>query len=343
MIHKIANEEYKEKLADYVCEPDEYRDNISDLSYLDKIVKDESESYDQYSLDFALLILFENKVIPQEFKNLLKLAKDVYKFEIDKSSGIPNDYIDYKNLYQILTKNKQSLEYHANNFDIESSFIARLSSFTGFIRIDNEYSNTDQILKFLADNSNSSFVESYNTSLGTVLRPYIINALFKINVVKVLDLNSFKDEIVESTLKVKQELSQVRTDIVNEIAEFKELLEEDKDLGNYVKTLSKTLESLNLIDKITKETESHSLLMLFKIMLGQCKLVVINSKEFLNQLQTINQTIQQYKELVMKYQLQIDNYYNTPLTEKLYRFFKYTQRNEPTEYLWQKNFLKMTI
>ena len=48
-IKKNANEEYNGKLIDNVCKKNEYRENISDLSYLDNIVCDSSESYDQYS------------------------------------------------------------------------------------------------------------------------------------------------------------------------------------------------------------------------------------------------------------------------------------------------------
>ena len=287
------------------------------------------------------MLLFENKSITQDFKNLLKLVKDVYKFEIDKSVEISNESIDYKNLHQILTKNTQSLDYHQNNFDLESSFIARLYSFTLFLSIDSDCSDTDMVLKFLAENTKSSFIESFNESLGTVLRPYIINTLYKLNVVKSIPISTLKKEIADSILKVRQDLSQVRTDIVTEIAEFKELLEEDKDLSNYVKTLGKTLESINLIDKITKETESHSLLMLFKVMLGQCELVGENSKEFLKQLVSLNQNILQYKELVMKYQSQIDNYYINPLTEKLIDI-KYTPKRTK-EYLWKAIFLRYNL
>lgn len=340
-LKKIANEEYNSKLADYVCKKDEYRGNISDLSYFDNIVSDASESYDQYSLNFALLLLFDNKVITQDFKNLLKLAKDVYKFEIDKSNEISSESIDYKNLLQILTKNTQGLDYHQKYFDFESSFIARLYGFTRFLSIDSDCSDTDKILNFLADYNKSSFIESYNESLGTVLRPYIISTLHKLNVVKSFPTNNFKEEIADSIIKVRKDLSQVRTDIVTEIAEFKELVEEDKDLSNYVKILSKTLESINLIDKITKEAESHSLFMLFKIMLGQCELVGRNSKEFLKQLESINQNIQQYKDLVMKYQSHIDNYYNNPLTEKLIDI-KYSPKRTK-EYLWKAIFLRYNL
>ncbi len=340
-IHKIANEEYKAKLTESVCKQDEYRSNISDLSYLDNIIKDESEAYDDYTLSLALLFLFENREASQDLKNLLKIAKDVYKVEIDKSSDKKNESLEFKNLLQILTKNTQALGHHINNFDLESNFLSRLSNFTTHISEIDAFSNTEEIIKFLAENAKTTFLESYNSVLGTVLRPYIINTIYKLNLVKTFPIITFQEELSDSILKVKQRLSQVRTDIVNEIAEFKELLEEDKDLSNYVKILSKTLDSINLIEKITKETESHSLSILFKIMLGHCELVTINSEEFLNQLKLINQSIFKNKENVLKYQVQVDEFYNDPLAEKLIDLKFTPKRNR--EYFWKAIFLRYNM
>ena len=340
-IHKIANEEYNAKLTESVCKQDEYRSNISDLSYLDNIIKDESEAYDDYTLSLALLFLFENGEASQDLKNLLKIAKDVYKIEIDKSSDKKNESLEFKNLLQILTKNTQALGHHINNFDLESFFLSRLSNFTTHISEIDVFSNTEEIIKFLAENAKTTFLESYNSVLGTVLRPYIINTIYKLNLVKTFPIITVQEELSDSILKVKQRLSQVRTDIVNEIAEFNELLEEDKDLSNYAKILSKTLDSINLIEKITKETESHSLSILFKIMLGQCELVTIKSEEFLNQLKSINQSIFKNKENVLKYQAQVDEFYYDPLAEKLIDLKFTPKRNR--EYFWKAIFLRYNM
>lgn len=334
-INKVANDEYKSKLEEEVCNEADFKSNVYDNFYLDKIIKDESESYDLFTTDLALLYLFENKAIDETIKQLLELCKNEYKFDIDKEDAIKG--LSFKNLLSILTKNKKDLENHSINFDLNSSFISRLSKLTEMLSTEEEIKNIDEYFSYLNTKQEKSFIKSYHNALGGYLLPELTDTLYNLNYLKKLSIPDTIALITKELNSLETHFGEVRVNIVSKLDELKTILDEGQSLSSYAEKLNKAIKGIVLIKAILDKEPSLSTLLIIYSIIKHLFRVLNHSKTFFEQIEEIHNDIIEQKNKVDTIQDEIDSLYGDPLTEKLLGFSYPKKRT--VNYLWQKNYL----
>lgn len=338
-IHKIVNEEYKAKLKENVCNEEEFKDNVYDYFYIDKIINDEAESYEKFTSNIAMLYLFENRRIEDSFKQLLELCKNDYKFDVDLEDPIKG--VNYKNLLTILTKNNKELETHNSNFDLNSSFLSRLSKFTETLLNEGELNNIDEYYSYLKDKSEKSFIESYHKVMGGYLLPELTESLYNLNYLRTISTSDLIISITKDLSSIETSLSVVRVNIVSKLADLKLILDESQSLSSYPEKLNKAMRGVVLIKTILDKEPSASTLLLINSIIIHLNNVVNNTKLFLAQLEEIYDDLNSQKAKVDIFQEEIDALYNDPLTERLLSFTYTVKRTE--NYLWKKLFLNSNL
>lgn len=334
-ISKVTNEEYISKLAEAVCNERDFKSNVWDHTYLDKVIKDESESYDMFTTDFALLYLFENKVIDENIKQLLELCKNEYRFDIDKDDATKG--LSFKNLLSILTKNKKELENHSINFDLNSSFISKLSKLTEELLNEKEINNIDEYFLFIKSKQEKGFIKSYHNALGGYLLSELTDTLYSLNYLKSLSIPDAIIAITKELNDLEKSFSEVRVNIVSKLDELKTILDEGQSLSSYAEKLNKAIKGIVLIKTILDKEPSLSTLLIINSVIKHLSRVAIDSKIFFEQLEEIHNDIAEQKKKVDIFQEEIDSLYGDPLTEKLLGFSYPKKRTD--NYLWQKNYL----
>jgi len=334
-IHKIATNEYKVKLENIVCNQSDFRSNVYEYSYLANVIKDDTEAYDEFTIDLALLYLFENKIIDEKLKQLLELCKNEYHFDIDKEDVTKG--VSFKNLLSLLTKNRKNLETHVTNFDLNSSFISKLSSLTELLSNEEELKSIDKYFEYLKERKVKGFVKSYHNALGGYLYPEFTDTLYNLNHLRSLNISDSRTLITERLNSIETRLSDVRTNIVSKLDELKTILDEKESLSSYAEKLSKAVKGIGLMKTILNQEPSHSTLLIINSVINHFSKVVDDSENFFGQLDEIFDDIRTQKEKVDAIQEKIDALYTDPLTEKLLGF-EYPKKRTGS-YLWQKNFL----
>lgn len=338
-IHKLANEEYKAKLKESVNNEEEFRINVYDYIYLDKIIKDEAESYEKFTSNIALLYLFENNRIEDSFKQLLELCKNDYRFEVDKEDSVKG--IDYKNLLTILTKNKKDLETHFSEFDLNSSFLSKLSNFTATLLSEDELKNINDYYSYLANSSDISLIRSYHNVLGSHLLPELTESLYNLNYLRTLATSDLIVSITDDLSGIEKSLSEVRVVIVSKLDELMVVLDESQSLSSYPEKLNRAVRGIGLIKTILDKDPSNATLLVINSIIKHLSRVVSDSNTFFQQLEEIYNDISTQKEKVDTIQEEIDNLYSDALTEKLLSFEYPEKRNN--NYLWNKNYLRHNL
>lgn len=334
-IHKIANEEYKAKLKENVSSEDEFKNNVYDYYYIDKIIKDDAESYEKFTSNLALLYLFENSRIEDSLKQLLELCKHDYKFDIDKEDLVKG--VNYKNLLTILTKNKKDLDFHFENFDLNSSFLTRLTKFTEALLNEDNLNNIDEYYSYLKNKSEVSFIKSYHNALGGYLLPELTESLYNLTYLRTFATPEFIASITNDLISIETSLSEVRVNIVSKLDELKSILDESQSLSSYPEKLNKAIKGIVLIKTILDKEPSASTLIIINSIIKHLNKVVNDSELFLKQLEEIFDDINVQKSNVDAVQEEIDALYNDPLTERLLSFSYPKKRTD--NYLWRKNYL----
>lgn len=334
-IHKIANEEYKAKLMENVSSEDEFRKNVYDYYYIDKIIKDDSESYEKFTSNLALLYLFENTRIEDSLKQLLELCKNDYKFDIDKDDPVKG--VNYKNLLTILTKNKKDLDFHSANFDLNSSFLTRLTKFTEALLNEDKLSNIDVYYSYLKNKSEVSFIKSYHNALGGYLLPELTESLYNLTYLRAFATPKLITSITKDLNSIETSLSEVRVNIVSQLDDLKSILDESQSLTSYPEKLNRAIKGMVLIKTILDKEPSASTLIIINSIIKHLNKVVNDSEFFLEQLKEIFDNINVQKSNVDAIQEEIDILYNDPLTERLLSFSYPKKRTD--NYLWRKNYL----
>jgi len=338
-IHKLANEEYKAKLKESVNAEEEFQKNVYDYNYIDKIIKDEAESYEKFTSNISLLYLFENKRIEDSFKQLLELCKNDYQFDIDKEDPVKG--INYKNLLTILTKNKKDLDTHFSNFDLNSSFLSRLSKFTETLLNEDDLNNIDEYYSYLRNNSEISIIRSYHNALGGYSLPELTESLYNLNYLRTLATSDLIGSISEDLGDIEKSLSEVRVGIVSKLDELKVILDESQSLSSYPEKLNKAIKGIVLIKTILDKDPSNSTLLVINSVIKHFNKVVNDSELFFEQLEEIYNDINAQKLKVEAFQEEIDTLYNEPLTERILGFTYTVKRTD--NYLWKKQFLNSNL
>jgi hypothetical protein len=338
-ILNIANKEYKDKLDEAVCNAAEYKSNVYDHIYLNKLIKDESESYDLFTSDLALMYLFENITIEDSIKQLLELCKSEYRFDFDKEDATKG--INFKNLLSILTKNKKELEIHTINFDLNSSFISKLSILAKTLLNEEEIKTIDEYFSYLKNRQEKSFIKSYHNSLGGFLLPELTDTLYNLNYLSRLSISDAIGSITKDLNGLEASLSEVRVKIVSKLDELKTILDEGQSLSSYPEKLNKAIKGIVLIKTILDKEPSRSTLLIISSVIKHLSKIVIDSKTFFEQLDEIYNDIAEQKKKVDTIQDEIDTLYGDPLTEKLLGF-DYPEKRI-NDYLWKKNYLRHNL
>jgi hypothetical protein len=339
MIHNIANSEYKAKLEETVCKQEEFRSNVWEYSFLDKLIKDESESYDLFTTDLALLYLFENKSLDESIKQLLELCKNEYKFDVDKEDV--TKAINFKNLLSILTKNKKELESLSINFDLSSSFISKLSKLTGSLIDEVVINIIDDYFSFLSSRQDNGFIKSYHNALGGYLLTELTDTLYSLNYLKTISIQDAITVITKEVNELEKSFSVVRVNIVSKLDELKTILDESQSLSSYPENLNKALKGIALIKKVLDNEISHSTALIIFSVIQHLSKVVKDAKSFNEQLDEIYDDVILQKEKIDLIQEEIDKLYEDNLTKKLIGFEFPIPRNNG--YLWKKRYLKDKI
>lgn len=335
-IQKTSQLEFESKLTEFVCDKTSYLNNVYDYSYIDKLIHDDSEAYDRFTSNVALLYLFENKLANDSLIQLLKLVKEDYRFEVDKD--IPVKSINFKNLLTTITKNKSALESHKSEFDLESSFISTLSSFAKLLIHEDVITDLVDYFKYLQNNAESHFFGTYHQSLGSYFYSELSVTLYHLTYLKSLEIDKLKQTLSTSIIDVESTLSEVRTLIVEKLEELRSVLDEPQSLSSYAEKLSKANRGIVLIKQILNENNTRSMLLIIYSIIEHLKIVVTNSNTFLTQIETIIDDINDQKSEIDEIQETIDVIYEDTLTEKLLSFDYPKKRNDG--YLWKKNFLQ---
>jgi len=338
-IHKIANAEYKTKLEENVCKQDDFRSNVWEYSFLGKLIKDESQSYDSFTIDVALLYLFENKSIDESIRQLLELCKNDFKFDADKE--IVAKAINFKNLLSILTKKKKELESHSINFDLSSSFISKLTKLTENLIYEDEINNIDEYFTFLSSKQENGFIKSYHNALGGHSLPELTDTLYSLNYLKTLSIEDVKIGITQEINELETNFSEVRVKIVTKLDELKTILDESQNLSAYPENLNKALKGITLIKKVLTNEPSYSTSLIIFSVIQHLSKVAKDAKLFSEQLDEIFDDISTQKEKIDLIQEEIDKLYEDSLTKRLIGFEFPIPRNNG--YLWKKRYLKDKI
>lgn len=334
-IHKIANGEYKAKLKENISSEDEFKNNVYDYYYIDNIIKDDAESYEKFTSNLALLYLFENSRIEDSLKQLLELCKTDYKFDIDKEDLVKG--VNYKNLLTILTKNKKDLDFHFANFDLNSSFLKRLTKFTEALLNEDNLNNIDEYYSYLKNKSEVSFIKSYHSASGGYLVPELTESIYNLTYLRTFATSELIALITYDLISIETSLSEVRVNIVSKLDELKSILDESQSLSSYPEKLNRAIKGIVLIKTILDKEPSASTLIIINSIIKHFNKVVNDSELFLKQLEEIFDDINVQKSNVDAFQEEIDGLYNDPLTEKLLSFSYPKKRTD--NYLWRKNFL----
>lgn len=335
-IHKIANAEYKTKLEENICKQDDFRSNVWEYSFLEKLIKDESESYDSYTIDVALLYLFENKSIDDNIRQLLELCKNDFKFDPDKENVAKA--VNFKNLLSILTKNKKELESHSINFDLSSSFISKLTKLTDSLIYEDEINNIDEYFSFLSSKQENGFIKSYHNVLGGYLLPELTDTLYSLNYLKTLSIEDVINRITKELYELESNFSEVRVKIVTKLDELKTILDESQNLSAYPENLNKALKGITLIKKVLTNEPTYSTSLIIFSVIQHLSKVAKDAKLFNEQLDEIFDDVSTQKEKIDLIQEEIDKLYEDSLTKKLIGFEFPIPRNNG--YLWKKRYLK---
>ncbi|MFD2202809.1 hypothetical protein [Shivajiella indica] len=335
-IHKIANAEYKTKLEENICKQDDFRSNVWEYSFLEKLIKDESESYDSFTIDVALLYLFENKSIDDNIRQLLELCKNDFKFDADKENVAKA--VNFKNLLSILTKNKKELESHSINFDLSSSFISKLTKLTDSLIYEDEINNIDEYFSFLSSKQENGFIKSYHNVLGGYLLPELTDTLYSLNYLKTLSIEDVINRITKELYELESNFSEVRVKIVTKLDELKTILDESQNLSAYPENLNKALKGITLIKKVLTNEPTYSTSLIIFSVIQHLSKVAKDAKLFNEQLDEIFDDVSTQKEKIDLIQEEIDKLYEDSLTKKLIGFEFPIPRNNG--YLWKKRYLK---
>jgi hypothetical protein len=285
--------------------------------------------------NIALLYLFENERIEDSFKQLLELCKNDYRFDIDKDDPIKG--VNYKNLFTILTKNRKDLDTHFLNFDLNSSFLSRLSKFTETLLNEDDLNNIVEYYSYLKNKSEVSFIKSYHNALGGYLLPELTESIYNLTYLRTLSASDIIISINEDLNSIENSLSNVRVNIISKLDELKSILDESQSLSLYPDKLSKAIKGIALIKSIIDNHPKASMLLILNSINNHLNKVVNDSEIFFEQLEEIFDYINEQKVKVDAIQEEIDALYNDPLTERLLSFSYPKKRND--NYLWRKNYL----
>lgn len=335
-ILKKAQLEYNDKLSELVCDKDTFKSYLSDYSYLTKILNDKAEAYDSFTSQIGLLYLFENKFADETLKQLLKLVKEDYKFEVNKDD--PSRGINFKTLFSILTKNQNELETLKKEFDLNSSFISSYSSFAKLLNNQDEITSLSDFFLYLKCSQDSHFIESYHKALGGYDTPELSVTLYNNSYLHTLDSDKIEQELSDSISKIESNFSEVRSTIVEKLEDLKNLINESQTISSYAEKLSKAMKGISFIKQLVNKNLTLSLLLILTSIIEHLKTVLENSKTFSSQIVNIIDGINVQKTKVDVIQDEIDKYYKDSLTTKLldYEFSK----KLIDEYLWKKIFLQ---
>ncbi|MBK8686614.1 MAG: hypothetical protein IPN26_17415 [Bacteroidetes bacterium] len=336
-IHKIANEEYQSKLKESVSTEDEFKKSVYDYYYIDKIINDDAESYDKFTSHIALLYLFENKRIEDSLKQLLELCKNDYRFDIDKDDPIKE--VNFKNLLNILTKNKKDLDTHFSNFDLNSSFLSRLCKFTETLLNEDDLNSIVEYYTYLKHKTEANFIKSYHNALGGYLLPELTESIYNLTYLRTLSVSDLVISINNDLNLIETSLSEIRVNIVSKLDELKSILEESQSLSSYPEKLSKAIKGISIIKSIIDNSPKASTLLVINSIIKHFNKVVNDSEIFFETTRKIFDDISEQKSIVDTIQDEIDALYNDPLTERLL-IFESKKRND--NYLWKKKLFVTT-
>jgi hypothetical protein len=339
MINNIANAEYRAKLEETVCKPEDFNSNVWEYSYLDKLIKDESEAYDLLTTDLALLYLFENTTIEESIRQLLELCKNEYKFDVDKEDA--TKAVNFKNLLSILTKNKNGLEAHSLNFDLSSSFIIKLSKFADSLLDEDVIHSIDEYFSFLSSKKENGFIKSYHKTLGGYFLPELTKTLYNLNYLKTLSIEVVLIGIKKDLNELETNFSEIRVKIVTKLDELNTILDESQNLSSYAEKLNKAIKGITLIKGILDKEPNLSTLLIIQSILKNLAMVVTHSQTFFTQIEEVYNNLHDCKTKIDTYQEEIDAFYTDPLTEKLLGF-KYLIKLTDN-YLWKEHFLNANL
>ncbi|KAA6343085.1 hypothetical protein EZS27_009216 [termite gut metagenome] len=327
--------EYKDVLAEKVCNENDYRQNISDYRYFEKILKDETEAYDKYSGQIALLYLIENSKIDDNLKKLLDIAAREYHFVPDEKNAQKG--INFAHILKILTKDKENLERHTEVFDLSSEFVGNLYKFVqSFLRdsIANIADSYDFIKK---TTTNTHFIETYHQALGSSLHSELIQALYNLSYINTLDKESEITNVKDKITQIGDSLTEIRTKIIEKLNEIKDILNGNETFSSYPQKLQQALTGIVKAKQILDNASSFSTLLIVNSICEHFDEILDNSQLFFKQINTIYSSLQSQKGNVDRYQDEIDEMYQHPLTETLLNFEYQTKRSD--NYLWKRFFL----
>jgi len=335
-ILRKSQSEYDTELAIQVCDKDKFRNNLSDYSYLNKIIFDDAEDYDNFTSKISLLYLFDNTSADDKLIQLLKIVNEDYKFGVNKEDSTIG--INFKNLHSILTKKQNELNIFKEEFKLDSKFISDLSSFTKLLNKETKITNLSGFSQYLSNNTDSHFVESYHKALGGYYYTDISVILYFRNYLYSLDPDQIINKLIESTNKIENYFSEVRKAIVEKLEELKNLIDESQHISSYAEKLSKATRGISYIKELLSNNTTLSNLIILNSIIEHLKFVVEDSKIFSTQIESIIDSINEQKTKVDVIQEKIDIFYKDPLTEKLLDFEFPKKLNN--YYLWKKYFLK---
>lgn len=339
LILKNAQNEYDTKLAEIVCNKDEFRRNITEYSYLDEIINDDTKSYDKFTITLALLYLFENKSLDETLSQLLILVKDEYKFEVQKE--IPERSLNFRNLFAILTNNHKALNTFKEEFDLNSKFISSLFTLSNLLNNENEITKLVEYFMYLEKSIESNFFNSYHSALGGYSSSKLTTSIYDLSYLRSLDYDLNKKQLSEYFTKLESDFLEIRTSIVETIEDLKSLLDDSNNLSSYVEKLNKAILGIGLIKRILKEKDSLPTYLILLSIFKHFEIVRNNSKTFLNQLDIVLEKISDQKIIVDKIQEEIDLMYKDSLTNKLLDIVYPNPHNN--EYLWEKIFFRKNL
>jgi hypothetical protein len=185
--------------------------------------------------------------------------------------------------------------------------------------------------------TDTHFIETYHQALGGYRYPELIQALYNLSYINTLDKKSEITNVQEKITQLGDSLTKIRTQIVDTLSDIKDILNENKTFSSYPEKLSKALTGITKAKQILDNAPSFSTLLIINSICGHFDEILDNSQLFFKQINTIYSALQSQKGDVDRYQDEIDEMYQHPLTETLLNFEYRTKRSD--NYLWKRFFL----
>ena len=338
-IYTATEQEYKAELSKQVCNNSDFWSNINDYSYLDTIVNDEAEDYDKFSANLALLYLIENKTINDSLKKLLDLVEKEYRIHPNKENVVTK--LNFNTLFKILTKDKENLKTHNDEFDLSSDFLLKLYTFTQNMLKEDELKDINMLYNFLDTEFESHWIQTYHEEMGAYSVKNLTKLLYSLAYIKTLNYNDLKNDIESRVNEIDKKLEAIRSEIVERLENLQKILNENEALSSYPEKLSKLKKGLTYIKSFIDNNISCSGLLIANSLLEHLNSVLNNANRFSSQLEDIYKKIGSKKDEVDIVQDKIDEIYSDSLSEKLISFEYQTKRNN--EYLWKRTYLKENL